>query len=48
VVDHVNVNLQQGSLNHGVNLHLTLTQMATSENPYRLNVRIMNNQGNEY
>jgi hypothetical protein len=56
VVDHLNVNLQQGNLTHGVNLHLThgvnlhltLTQMATSEKPYRLDVRIVNNQGNEY
>jgi hypothetical protein len=56
VVDHLNVNLQQGNLTHGVNLHLThgvnlhltLTQMATNEKPYRLDVRIVNNQGNEY
>jgi hypothetical protein len=43
VVDRLNVNLQEGSLTEGVNLHLT--DLAKSEHPYRLNVKLVDNHG---
>jgi len=43
VVDYLNVNLQQGSLTDGVNLHLTPMEKSTQE--YKLNVKIVDNQG---
>jgi hypothetical protein len=43
IVDRMNVNLQEGSLTHWINVHLSSTTW--NQMPYRLNVMIKDSQG---